>query len=67
MELQLQQSQARINKQQQDQDRLQQQLTTLKHKDNDAIAKLAEREKIRAEVQSELQQQAQTFVSDQIN
>ena len=43
------------------------QLTSIKSKDNDAISKLTEREKIRQEVQAELHGQAQTFVSEQIN
>jgi len=66
IELQLQMAEARIARQNAGKEKLKKQLQVLSSQDDDQIKKMAEREKIRAEVQAELNAKAQEFVTEQI-
>jgi hypothetical protein len=66
IEAQLQMAEARIAKQNAAKEKLKKQLQVIGNKDDREIAKMVEREKIRSEVQSELNAKAQQFVTEQI-
>ena len=66
IEAQLQMAEARIAKQNAAKEKLKKQLQVIGTQDDKEIAKMVEREKIKQEVQSELNAKAQQFVTEQI-
>ena len=66
IQAQLQMAELRIAKQNAQKEQLKKQLEVFNHRNDDQIAKMIEREKMKAEVQAEINAKAQEFVNQQI-
>jgi septal ring factor EnvC (AmiA/AmiB activator) len=66
IQAQLEMAEMRIAKQNAQKEQLKKQLEVFNHQNDDEIAQMIEREKIRAEVAAEMKAQAQQFVNEQI-